>query len=85
MKQTTLMNELLPNSCLPAELVDYRPGVFSAEESEKLMERLIQEMPWQQKSQLLYGKEVVTPRLTAWYGDQGVDYSPTGKSLQPLH
>jgi alkylated DNA repair dioxygenase AlkB len=84
MVQTTLLNDLLPNNGLPQDLVDYRPWVFSAKESKFLMDKFITTVPWQQKSQLLYGKEVITPRLTAWYGDSGVDYSLTGKSLQPM-
>lgn len=84
MEQLSLLNEMLPNSGLPHDLVDYRPGVFSPSESKMLLEKFIQEIPWQQRSQLMYGKEVITPRLTAWFGDSGIDYSLTGKSQQPL-
>ncbi|PTR00077.1 alkylated DNA repair dioxygenase AlkB [Mucilaginibacter yixingensis] len=84
MTQTHLLAGLLPNSGLPEEQVDYRPGVFSAEESRQFMAHLIHRVPWQQKSQLLYGKEVITPRLTACYGNPDVDYSLTGKGLRPL-
>ncbi|WP_448702847.1 alpha-ketoglutarate-dependent dioxygenase AlkB family protein [Mucilaginibacter sp. AW1-3] len=84
MTQSTLLNDLFPNSGMPENLVDYRPGVFSTEESSQLMAHLIREVPWQQTSQLLYGKEVLTPRLTAWYGDPKVDYSLSGKGMRPL-
>ena len=84
MVQTKLFNDLLLNSGLPAGLVDYRPGVFAPAESGRLMEKFIRDIPWQQKSQLLYGREVITPRLTAWFGDLGVDYSLTGNSREPL-
>lgn len=83
MDQINLLNDLLPNSGLPPELVDYRPGVFSLEESEELMDKLINEVKWEQKSQLMYGKEVTTPRLTAWFGDPTVDYSLSEKNLKP--
>ncbi len=47
MEQMNLLNDLLPNSGLPPELVDYRPGVFSADESERLMDKLISEVHWE--------------------------------------
>jgi alkylated DNA repair dioxygenase AlkB len=84
MDQLNLLNALLPNSGLPYEWVDYNPGVFSPAESKCLMEHFIREVPWEQKSQLMYGKQVTTPRLTAWFGNRGVDYSLTGESLQPM-
>jgi alkylated DNA repair dioxygenase AlkB len=84
MQQMNLLNDLLPNSGLPVDLIEYRPSIFTTEESNRLMEAFIKEVPWEQKSQLMYGKEVITPRLTAWFGDAGVDYSLTGKSREPL-
>ena len=54
---------------LPPELVDYRPGLFSPEESEYLKNVLIAETTWTQPVVKMYDKEMLTPRLIAWYGD----------------
>jgi alkylated DNA repair dioxygenase AlkB len=72
------------SSALPTELIDYRPGVFTEAESNYLLHQFIEEIPWVQKSVLMYGKEVITPRLTAWYGNQDIDYSVSGNGACPL-
>jgi alkylated DNA repair dioxygenase AlkB len=83
MKQLNIFGEEKIDFLLP-DLLDYRPGVFDMDESNYLMNKFITEMPWQQRSQLMYGKEVITPRLTVWYGDQDADYSISGDSKPPL-
>lgn len=65
-------------------LVDYRPALFSPPESDRLLRKLIAVTPWTQRSVLMYGKEVLTPRLTAWFGDQDTDHSIQGDASTPL-
>ena len=65
-------------------LIDYQPAVFTPAESNHLQKKLIAETSWEQRSVLMYGKEVLTPRLTAWFGDQDIDYSIAGDGKQPL-
>lgn len=65
-------------------LLDYKARFFSEEESNILLHRFITEIPWEQRSVLMYGKEVITPRLTAWFGDLDVDYSVHGTGATPL-
>lgn len=84
MEQINLLDEMIPNKGLPPELMDYRAGLFNATESEHLMQKFIKEMPWQQKALQMYGKEVITPRLTVWYGNPEVDYSISGNNSNPL-
>jgi alkylated DNA repair dioxygenase AlkB len=69
---------------LPNELLEYRPALFNAKESDDLLHQFVRETPWKQTVQKLYDKEVITPRLTAWYGDFGTDYSAAGKVSNPL-
>ncbi|CAA6801514.1 MAG: Alkylated DNA repair protein AlkB [uncultured Campylobacterales bacterium] len=38
---------------------------------------------WQSQKIKIYGKEVIQPRLTSWYGDTGVTYSYSGITLYP--
>jgi hypothetical protein len=63
MEQLNLFSGTEQNHSLPPELLDYLPGLFNEAESDYLMQKFIKEMPWQQKSVLMYGKEVVTPDL----------------------
>jgi alkylated DNA repair dioxygenase AlkB len=49
-----------------------------------LLKKLISETPWQQKSVLVWAKEFQQPRLIAWYGDPGRNYSYSGIRLTPI-
>lgn len=40
--------------------------------------------PWKQEPITIFGKRVMQPRLTAWYGDSGKEYSYSGITMQPL-
>jgi alkylated DNA repair dioxygenase AlkB len=43
---------------------------------------LLEELDWKQRSIRIFGREVLQPRLTAWYGDAAYTYS--GVTLAPL-
>ena len=68
---------------LPKSLMEYHPGLFNDKESDMRLRKFIAECPWQHKIVKMYDKEVVTPRLTAWYGDIGTDYSHPGRISNP--
>ncbi|WP_134090938.1 alpha-ketoglutarate-dependent dioxygenase AlkB [Olivibacter sp. XZL3] len=55
---------------LPGELMDYTPDFLKESEADELLTLLLQNTPWQQTKVKMYDKEVLTPRLTAWYGDR---------------
>ncbi|MGN6437300.1 MAG: alpha-ketoglutarate-dependent dioxygenase AlkB family protein [Agriterribacter sp.] len=55
---------------LPEELLTYTPGFLSRKEGDQLLHLLLKTVPWQQHTVIMYDKEVVTPRLSAWYGDK---------------
>jgi alkylated DNA repair dioxygenase AlkB len=74
-----------PVNILPARGEAYfYPALFSGSEADSLFSALIHEIPWQQQPIKIFGKEVMQPRLTAWYGDAGISYSYSGITLQPL-
>ncbi|MBO0800041.1 MAG: alpha-ketoglutarate-dependent dioxygenase AlkB [Blastocatellia bacterium] len=56
-------------------------GCFSAEEM--ILQRLLSEIRWQQDYLRFYGKEVAVPRLTAWYGDDGKEYTYSHITMKP--
>jgi len=72
------------SSGLPKSVLDYQAGFIPKCESDLIFEKLIANTPWQQRTVKMYDKEVITPRLTAWYGDADqIDYTSVGKT-QPL-
>lgn len=64
------------------ELV-YYPHFFSLAESDCYLEQLTSEIDWRHEPIKLYGREILQPRLTAWYGDAGKSYTYSGIEMQP--
>lgn len=52
--------------------------------SEQHLHRLLDETSWRQEKIVLWGKEHLQPRLSAWYGDANSHYSYSGVALTPL-
>jgi alkylated DNA repair dioxygenase AlkB len=61
--------------------VYYYPEFFSKEESNELFRTLFATVNWKQEPIKLFGKEVMQPRLTAWYADEGIAYSYSGITM----
>ncbi|SEB05083.1 alpha-ketoglutarate-dependent dioxygenase AlkB family protein [Pedobacter hartonius] len=81
MEQLSFFPERGQTPGLPEDLLDYLPALFSPDQSELLLRKFIRESPWEQKVVKMYDKEVVTPRLTAWYADpETVDYTALNKT-----
>jgi len=70
MEQLCFFPEAGQSKGLPKEMLEYMPGLFSKEESDYLLEKFIREAPWKQRVQKMWDKKMLTPRLTAWYGDR---------------
>jgi alkylated DNA repair dioxygenase AlkB len=63
--------------------VFYLKNFFDLDESDLLYKKLLNEIEWKQEPIYIYGKMVMQPRLTAWYGDSGKDILYSGISMQP--
>lgn len=74
-------NNLLPYG---GELY-YIPNVFTREKSDEYFNQLFTEIRWKQEPIKIFGKEVMQPRLTAWYGDIAKPYSYSGITMAPNH
>ncbi len=61
----------------------YYPDFIPKLESDILLESLKSSIVWKQESMNMYGKTVLFPRLTAWYGDNDKPYSFSGIKLNP--
>jgi alkylated DNA repair dioxygenase AlkB len=84
MEQLSFFEQAGQSPLLPADLLDYHPGIFNADESAVLLEKFISTVPWKQEDIQMYGKVLKTPRLTAWYGDNDKDYTFSGTKYSPI-
>ena len=84
MEQLSFFETNVFNAALPDDLLDYRPCIFTPEESDVLLEKLVSETRWIQETVQMYGKMIKTPRLIAWYGDGNKFYTFSGTKYNPL-
>ncbi|RYD93353.1 MAG: alpha-ketoglutarate-dependent dioxygenase AlkB [Sphingobacteriales bacterium] len=84
MEQLCFFPEEGQSKNLPLEMLEYQPGLIDSNTGDQLLAKFIDDTPWKQSVQKMWEKEYLTPRLTAWYGDVGTDYSVSGKIANPL-
>jgi alkylated DNA repair dioxygenase AlkB len=60
----------------------YYPAFIGGQESEAYFNALMSDVPWEQKSVKIFGKEVMQPRLVAWFSDKGQTYRYSGLTLE---
>ena len=81
------MNSLFPPEKIifnvPNASIEYFPIFFEAEKCTLLFEKLLNEIPWQQDTIRVYGKNHPQPRLTALFGNEGKPYSYSNIIMQP--
>lgn len=65
----------------PTELLEYTEHFMADNDASQLEELLIRTVPWKQRTQKMYDKTVLTPRLTAWYGDDSKNYRLGGNDF----
>lgn len=49
-----------------------------------VLRQLIEQVPWRAEEVTVWGKRYQQPRLIAWFGDEGAQYSYSGVDLEPL-
>ncbi len=64
-------------------LIHFQQGFLPREKADYMFQTLRDNIKWKQESMNMYGKQVMFPRLTAWYGDTDRPYSFSGITLQP--
>jgi alkylated DNA repair dioxygenase AlkB len=72
------MNALTQDNFLPAGEVRHHPQFLGPEQANGLQDALQSALHWTQKPIRLFGREVMQPRLVAFYADSGVDYRYSG-------
>lgn len=61
--------------------IDYYPRFLTADAARKLFAQLLDTLRWEQPLVTLFGREMPSPRLAAWYGN--VPYTYSGLTHQP--
>jgi alkylated DNA repair dioxygenase AlkB len=67
-----------------AEGFFYFPNFLNKLEADTFLETFLKELQWQQLPIRMFGKMVMQPRLTAWYGDAERTYTYSGVRHEPL-
>ncbi len=81
MEQLAFFPECGQSKGLPTDVLEYIPNLINAALGAELMEKFIAETPWTQKIVNMYDKQVITPRLSAWFADADTyDYTSIRKS-----
>ena len=73
-----MLNEIVAHNDLKIRVQE---GFFSSVEANDLLINCIAGLPWESMKIKMFGKEVVIPRLQCWVGDEGCEYSYSGKKL----
>lgn len=58
--------------------------IFTPEESSEILDDLLAMIPWRHDEVVMFGKHIVTARKIAWVADEGVRYTYSGKSREPV-
>ncbi len=80
---------LFPDDAQPRELLPhggsalYRPRVFDAAESARLLDELVATTPWKREFIRMFGRRLPMPRETAWIGDPGTTYTYSNITNEP--
>ena len=65
----------------PNGVVRYYPDFMSGQAADQALTRLREGLDWQQLPIKMFGRRILQPRLTAYYGDPGADYRYSGLQL----
>ncbi|NBO93033.1 MAG: alpha-ketoglutarate-dependent dioxygenase AlkB [Planctomycetia bacterium] len=80
------MTDFIPQAIdVPEGDVTFFSEFFCRRDADRLLVELRETTTWQHESITLYGKSVMMPRLTAWYGDEGTAYTYSGLRNVPMH
>lgn len=68
---------------LPDAEVSFARAFYPPDVAAQYMDMLFNETDWRREKIQIWGKEHWQPRLTAWHGDAGSNYSYSGLALAP--
>jgi len=76
-------NETTALDLLDAE-INYHPRFISDTDGWSFFEKILQGTEWRQEHITIFGKSHLTPRLSCWMGDEGLDYSYSNLTMTPV-
>jgi alkylated DNA repair dioxygenase AlkB len=65
-------------------VVNYYGAMFSHQEADTFLERLLQRIAWKHDEAIIFGKKITTKRKVAWYGDEPFTYTYSKVTKQAL-
>jgi len=68
---------------MPDAEVYFYAEFFTPAESDALFADLSASIAWEQRAITIMGKQIMQPRLIAWYGDEGTTYRYSGLTVHP--
>ena len=68
---------------LPDADIVFYPALLTQEQSDMFFKELLHHSHWRQEQIKFYGKMIDLPRLTAWYGNEGLTYQYSGITVNP--
>ena len=68
---------------LPDADLWYDPGFLDRQSADHLLEWSVTRIPWDHHVIRMFGRDVPTPRRSAWFGDPGARYTYSGLTLEP--
>lgn len=78
----TLFADESPRELLPYDgSAWYIPGFVDESSADTYFTRLLSDTPWEHRHIVMFGRQVLQPRLACWYGDLAYTYS--GIRLEP--
>lgn len=85
MQQSSLcFGQSLENIQLEDAELELFPQFLTSEQAHDLLQQLYETVAWQTETIRIAGVERLVPRLTAWYGDKGANYSYSGVVHHPV-
>ncbi len=64
--------------------VYYYGKIFSAEEADGILAKLLRDIAWKNDEAVIFGKKIITKRKVAWYGDAEFEYAYSGVTKKAL-
>lgn len=64
--------------------VNYYGKIFDHQEAHQHLESLLNDIAWKNDEAVIYGKQYITKRKVAWYGDQNFSYTYSNTTKQAL-
>lgn len=70
------MNLFPKENLLPSQGEAYYFGrIMPPAEADRYFDELLHSIPWKQDEVIIFGKRIVTKRMTAWYGEEEFEYT----------